>query len=205
MFTKTKSSIFSKIAIAIVLVTAIIVGFFFIQKSLAQSQAVAPAITNYIRDFNAKVGKADSNVKVIYLFDFSCSACQANAENISKIVADTKDKVQFVFKPFITHPGSGNRNANAAYAANLQGKYFEYEEKLIQINKGKNGNATDKDHEQLAEQLGMDLVKFNKDKNSKETENDRQPSPKTGAVSLRCGVGKRGHQNIIETQARQHP
>ncbi len=153
-----------------ILVLALIIGGFFFVRTKLAGDSKLDTINTYIRPFNNTVGKADSSVKFVYLFDFSCPACEANAENMAKLVADEKDKVQFVYKNFIVHPGDGDRNALASNAAGLQGKYLEYHEKLIAVAKTVSGKVTEDQFITIAKDLNLDITKFKKDKESKELE-----------------------------------
>ena len=153
----------------IVVLALLISGFIFVRSKLS-SDVKFDTINTYIRPFNNTVGKADSSVKFVYLFDYSCPACQSNADNMAKLVADEKDRVQFVYKNFIVHPGDGDRNALASNAAGLQGKYLEYHEKLIAVAKTVSGKVNEEQFTTIAKDLNLDIPKFKKDKESKELE-----------------------------------
>jgi Thioredoxin len=155
----------------IVVLALLISGFIFVRSKLG-GDAQENTINTYVRPYHNTVGKADAPVKFVYLFDYSCPACQSNAENMTKLVADPefKDKVQFVYKNFIVHPGDGDRNALASNAAGLQGKYLDYHEKLIAVAKTVGGKVTESQFITIANELNLDIPKFKKDKESKELE-----------------------------------
>jgi Thioredoxin len=155
----------------VVILALLISGFIFIRSKLTVDEKF-DTISTYIRPFNYKVGKSDAAVKFVYLFDYSCSACEANAENMTKLVPEYKDKIEFVYKSFITHVGNGTRNAHASNAAGLQGKYYEYHEQLMQIAKAQNGNVSASEQDKIAKDLGLDVTKFRKDAESAAIENN---------------------------------
>lgn len=155
----------------VVVLALLISGFIFVRSRLEGDVKVV-ATNTYVRPFHNTIGKADAPVKFVYLFDYSCPACQSNAENMTKLVAEPefKDKVQFVYKNFIVHPGDGDRNALASNAAGLQGKYLDYHEKLIAVAKTVGGKVTESQFITIANELNLDIPKFKKDKESKELE-----------------------------------
>lgn len=174
-YSESTSSVIKKFLPSIIggiVVLALLIGGFVFFKSRLEGDSKISTINTYIRPYNNTIGKAEAPVKFVYLFDFSCPACQSNAENMSKLVSEFKDKntVQFVFKNFIVHPGDGDRNALASNAAGLQGKYFEYHEKLIAIAKTVSGKVTEDQFITIAKELDLDVPKFKKDKESKELE-----------------------------------
>ena len=153
----------------LVVLALIIGGFIFVRTKLAGDTKL-DSINTYVRPYNNTIGKADSTLKFVYLFDYSCPACQSNADNMSKLVAEEKDRIQIVYKNFIVHPGDGDRNALASNAAGLQGKYLEYHEKLIAVAKTVSGKVTEDQFITIAKDLSLDIPKFKKDKESKELE-----------------------------------
>jgi Thioredoxin len=155
----------------VVVLALLISGIIFVRSKLTVDEKF-DTISTYIRPFNYKVGKQDAAVKFVYLFDYSCSACEANAENMTKLVPEYKDKIEFVYKSFITHVGNGTRNAHASNAAGLQGKYYEYHEQLMQIAKAQNGNVSASEQDKIAKDLGLDVTKFRKDAESALIENN---------------------------------
>ena len=153
----------------LVVLAILIGGFIFVRTKLAGDTKL-DSINTYVRPYNNTIGKADSSLKFVYLFDYSCPACQSNADNMAKLVADEKDRIQIVYKNFIVHPGDGDRNALASNAAGLQGKYLEYHEKLIAVAKSVSGKVTEDQFITIAKDLSLDIPKFKKDKESKELE-----------------------------------
>lgn len=158
------------ILISLLAITILITSFVFVRSTLIGSK---PNTANsLISELDNKVGNSESKVKFVYLFDYSCIYCESNAENMTKIVAEYKNKVEFVFKHFITHKGPGTRNALASMAAGKMGKYLEYHEKLIRLAKEKGGNVTANEQDELAKELGLDIEQFRKIRDSKNLQDE---------------------------------
>ncbi len=172
----------------IVALVLLITGFIFIQKNLANGTKsdFGKLEASYIRDYNYRYGLKNAPVKYIYLFDFSCAACQANSEIFEQTYEAYKDKVEFVFKNYVAaHKGDGDRSAKAAMAAGEQGKYLEYYKKLIAITKAQgNGNVSGSKYEEIAGELGLDTIKFNKDYNSLKIEEREKQEQKDVADAI---------------------
>jgi protein-disulfide isomerase len=86
-------------------------------------------------------GSAAAPVTVVMFTDFQCPACAATHPVLQKVLAEYgMDKVRFVVRDFPLmqiHPNAF-KAAQAAAAANAQGKFFEYSELLY-----KNQNSLD--------------------------------------------------------------
>ncbi len=74
-------------------------------------------------------------------------------------------RVVFVQNPLSFH-ARAMPASKAAYAAHLQGKFWEYHDVIWENNKA----LEDADLEKYAEQVGLDMEKWKKDKESKEVE-----------------------------------
>ncbi|MFA6489271.1 MAG: DsbA family protein [Candidatus Micrarchaeia archaeon] len=77
-------------------------------------------------------GNASSNITVIEFGCYSCPYTKQAEAHVLAMLADYKDRVHFVFKPFPlpSHPYS-TESAIAASCANEGGKYWEYREALF--------------------------------------------------------------------------
>ena len=105
-------------------------------------------------------GPADAKVTLVEFSDFECPFCSRAAATVSKVKAAYKDKgVRFVFRQF---PLSFHKNAKpaaeAALAANAQGKFWEFHDKLF-------ADQAKLDRESLeksAKEVGLDVAAFKK-------------------------------------------
>ena len=104
-------------------------------------------------------GPADAKVTIVEFSDFQCPFCSRAAEVAHKVKEKYSDKVRFVFRQF---PLSFHQNAHvaaeAALAANAQGKFWEYHDKLFA-----NQNALDRASlEKFGKEVGLDVNKLKK-------------------------------------------
>jgi len=78
-------------------------------------------------------GPADAQIKVIEFADYECPYCQSMQPALDKLEAEYKGKVQLAFKdlPLPMHPHA-EKAAEAARCAGIQGKYWEYHDRLFQ-------------------------------------------------------------------------
>jgi protein-disulfide isomerase len=79
-------------------------------------------------------GNAGAPVTVVMFSDFQCSACAATHPVLQKVLAEYGDKIRFVVRdfPLTTIHKDAFLAAQAAAAANAQGKFFEFTEILYQ-------------------------------------------------------------------------
>jgi protein-disulfide isomerase len=154
------------IIITVVALAVLIGGFLWIQKSLSPADDYK-ALDVMVRPYNASIGKLDSKVELLYLYDYLCSACQANAENMETLESDYKDKIKVTYKHFIAaHKGPGDRAAHAAQAVRLQGgdeKFFEFSKALIKVTPNYPAGVPQSNLNDLVKNLGLDVARFEKD------------------------------------------
>jgi protein-disulfide isomerase len=106
-------------------------------------------------------GSSSSPIVLVEFADFTCPHCQALAPQLDKFVDDRKE-VRFVYK-FYPLTGQGHERADpaarAAWAANIQGKFWEMHKKLFE----NPDNLEQGDFERYAKDLGLDVAKFRAD------------------------------------------
>ncbi len=79
------------------------------------------------------IGKADASVVVRLYSDFQCPACRVAETGVKHAIEKYKDRVKFVWKDFPLeqiHP-QARLGSNAARCAEVQGKFWEYHDKLF--------------------------------------------------------------------------
>jgi protein-disulfide isomerase len=103
-------------------------------------------------------GRADAPVTIVMFTDFQCPACKATHPFLQEAMKDYQDKIRFIVRnyPLEIHENSYIA-AQAAQAANAQGKFFEYTEILYQ-NQEKLDIVSLKKY---AADLGLNSQKFN--------------------------------------------
>lgn len=123
-----------------------------------------PVAQNISTDDDPAQGDLSAPVTVVMFSDFQCSACSAVHPILKKAIAEYKDRVRFVVRDFPLESLHENafRAAQAANAANAQGKFFEYTE-LLYNNQSSLDNASLKE---FATKIGLDRKKFDADLDS---------------------------------------
>lgn len=124
----------------------------------------APFVQKISTDDDPAKGAATAPVTVVMFTDFQCPACAAAHPILQKVLAEYGDKVRFVVRDFPLTQIHQNafKAAQAANAANAQGKFFEYTELLYN-----NQNALDVDSlKKYAAQIGLNQKQFDADLDS---------------------------------------
>lgn len=120
------------------------------------TEPVAP-VQNISVDDDPSRGPANAPVTIVEFTDFQCPACAAMHPVIEEVLKTYGDKVRFVVRDFpLNRHENARKAAEAANAANAQGKFFEYIALLF-----KRQNALDVPSlKKYATELGLDRVKF---------------------------------------------
>lgn len=112
-------------------------------------------------DDDYTTGPLTAPVTVVMFTDFQCPACSRSHPVIMRVLAEYGNKVHFVVRDFpleSLHPNAFLA-ARAAYAANAQGKFADYTEKLYH-----NQDALDRDSLiKYAGELGLNVKQFELD------------------------------------------
>lgn len=125
--------------------------------NISYKEPVAVA-QNISVDDDPSQGAATAPVTIVMFSDFQCSACAATHPVLKNVIAGYKDKIRFVVRDFPLEAIHENAflAAQAANAANAQGRFFEYTE-LLYNNQNKLDSASLKE---FATKLGLDRKKF---------------------------------------------
>jgi protein-disulfide isomerase len=138
-----------------------------IEQEKKQQQAQAEAIKQVRKNTKALIGESpvmgasDRQIVMVAFSDFQCPFCATANKSLKEFMAKHKDKVTLVYKHFpLTqiHP-EALPAARAAWAANKQGKFWEYHDALF-ANQAKLSDAF---YTETATSLKLDLKKFNAD------------------------------------------
>jgi protein-disulfide isomerase len=132
------------------------------QKAQADALKLARKNTKSLIGNSPTTGASNRQIVMVAFSDFQCPFCATADKNVKQFMAKHKDKVTLVYKYFpLTqiHP-EALPAAQAAWAANKQGKFWEYHDALY-ANQAKLGEAF---YLQTATSLKLDLNKFNADR-----------------------------------------
>jgi len=124
-----------------------------------------PLIQNISTQDKPSKGNPTAPVVMVMFSDFQCPACAATHPLLEAILNEYKDKVRFVVRnfPLVELHKNAFQAAQAAKAAEKQGKFFEYIEILY-----KNQQALDQESlKAYARQIGLDMKRFEADMRDK--------------------------------------
>ena len=117
----------------------------------------AQPVQNISVDDDPARGDANAPVTIVEFTDFQCPACAAMHPVLEEVLKSYGNKVRFVVRDFpLNQHENARKAAEAANAANAQGKFFEYISVLF-----KNQKALDTPSlKKYATDLGLDRARF---------------------------------------------
>ena len=114
-------------------------------------------VQNVSVDDDPSRGAATAPVTIVEFTDFQCPACAAMHPVLEDVLKSYGDKVRFVVRDFpLSQHENARKAAEAANAANAQGKFFEYITLLFQRQKALDIPSLKK----YASELGLDRARF---------------------------------------------
>ena len=117
----------------------------------------AQPVQNISVDNDPARGAVNAPVTVVEFTDFQCPACAAMHPVLDEVLKSYGDKVRFVVRDFpLNQHENARKAAEAANAANEQGKFFEYIAILFEHQKALDVASLKK----YASDLGLDRAKF---------------------------------------------
>jgi protein-disulfide isomerase len=116
-------------------------------------------------------GPADAPVVVTEYSDFQCASCAKSAPMLTALRAEYGNRVLFVYRFFpLAYHEYGMLSAQVAYAAHLQGKFWEMHDLLYERQKEWSGAADAYPYfEAYASGLGLDMDQFRIDVDAQTT------------------------------------
>ncbi len=138
------------------------------QEQAKAQQAQRAALQKFTTDPKASIGQSptygNGKILLVEFSDFQCPYCAAARKNL-KIFADKyPDRIKLVYKhfPLTQIHDEALPAAKASWAAQQQGKFWEYHDALFDQQKTLNEST----FRAIAKTLGLDLVKFDRDRRS---------------------------------------
>jgi protein-disulfide isomerase len=110
------------------------------------------------------VGNPNGKVTMVEFFDYNCGWCKRGFPEVLSLIEEDKD-LKLVMKEFPIFGGDSDYAAQAAIAANKQGKYWVLHVALM----SHEGKITKEIVDELAAAQGLDMVQLKKDMESPET------------------------------------
>jgi protein-disulfide isomerase len=148
------------------LVLAVVVLYFFTGAAATEQSRAAPVSASDIT-----YGTGDPRLTVIEYSDFQCPYCAEYAKWLTQLRAKYGDRVQFVYRfyPLANHQWA-TLAAKVAYAASLQGKFWEMHDLLFQRQTEWETSSDPRMlFESYAESLGLDMQRFRDDADAQST------------------------------------
>ena len=112
--------------------------------------------------YSPYLGATEKKVLLVEFSDFQCPYCARAAQTVKEFMAKHSDEVTLVYKHLplsAIHP-QAMAAAQAAYAAQQQGKFWQYHDALFAQQK-QLGEVL---YSQIAQSLDLDLEQFNQDR-----------------------------------------
>lgn len=151
----------TKILLVIAALTVGVIGFIVFNSGSA-TQSFDPAT---IGRGGVATGSATPKVTLVEFSDFFCPACRAVSPTVDQIIQKDGDRVKLVFRHFpLPQHALAFKASQAAEAANLQGKFWVYRDRLFADQENLKGES----FLAIAKDLGLNVDKFNSDLNSTE-------------------------------------
>jgi protein-disulfide isomerase len=131
-----------------------------LKKMEQANQPLSPEVAANIAKGKApSFGPADAKVTVVEFSDFQCPYCSKAADVVDQVKEKYGDRVHFVFRQFPLPMHQNARGAaEAALAANAQGKFWEFHDKLFK----NQGQLTRDGLEGFAKEAGLNVSEFKK-------------------------------------------
>ena len=147
-------------------VVAVLALYLFTGAAATEASKAAPVAATDIT-----YGPDDAALTVIEYSDFQCPFCAEYAKWMTQLRAKYGDRVQFVFRnyPLADHEWA-TLAAKVAYAASLQGKFWEMHD-LLYERQDEWASSSDprKLFDSYAESLGLDMDQFHTDADAQST------------------------------------
>ncbi len=137
------------------------------QEAEEKGNAKVKELSNelYKNPASPEIGNPKGDVTIVEFFDYNCGYCKQALPAIKKLVEEDKN-VRVIFKELAILGPTSDTAALWALAANKQGKYWEYHQKLMSTSMPK----TPENLEKLALEVGLNVDQLKKDASNPETE-----------------------------------
>jgi protein-disulfide isomerase len=141
---------------------ALLLGALVVVVLLTGSPPAETAIVPQDSAADITYGPAEAPVVVTEYSDFQCESCATFAPMLTALRAKYGDRVLFVYRFFpLAYHKNGMLSAQVAYAAHLQGKFWEMHDLLYERQKEWSGAADAYPYfEAYARGLGLDMDQF---------------------------------------------
>lgn len=112
-----------------------------------------------------QIGNPKGDITVVEFFDYNCGYCRRALDAVKELAQNDKN-VRIIFLDFPILSAESAVAAKWAVAANMQGKYWEFHQAILESPAPKN----EENLSGIAKSVGLDVAKLKKDADSKEVE-----------------------------------
>jgi len=113
---------------------------------------------------NPQIGNDDAPVEIVEYFDYQCSACKLAESSIVPFLIEDyieNGEAKLVYKNFAFMGEVSRRAANAALCAEEQGKFYNFHNKIFEVQGAEGASTYDsKFLKRVARDLGLDGSQF---------------------------------------------
>jgi protein-disulfide isomerase len=153
-------------------------------KSKANSYIQSHKADFFSDQISPSVGNPRGDVTLIEFFDYQCGHCKQMASTLSKLASNDKN-LKIIYKQLPIFKGGSKIAAQAALAADMQGKFSVFHDKLMNSKKP----MTDDNIIAIAKECSLDIAKLKKDMNSKSVQNQIDANMKLAQDFLQDSIG----------------
>jgi protein-disulfide isomerase len=116
-------------------------------------------------DGAAQVGSPNARVTMVKAFEFACPFCDRVRPTIKELQKRYGKDLRIVYKHFVVHPATATLAAQAACAANRQGKFKKMYDKLFDQGFAniRQGGLAEDNLKKMARSIGLRMGKFKLD------------------------------------------
>ncbi|WCE41467.1 thioredoxin domain-containing protein [Brevibacterium sp. BDJS002] len=186
------------IPLAVIVLAAVLIGVVIANQGSADDSANAQSqsesgtgeeevdlsfVEHRVEDDSRALGDVDAPVTLVMFSDYQCPYCAAWNEETMPTMMDYVDKgdLRIEMRDLAVFGEESERAARAAYAAGLQGKYWEFHNAMFEG--GEHPPKSELDDDSLvatAKDLGLDPTKFKGDMNSVEAHDEFEANAQEG-------------------------
>ncbi|MFB6075566.1 MAG: DsbA family protein [Candidatus Aenigmatarchaeota archaeon] len=161
----------------------LVVGIIFLGSTVAYAMSFAFSNPQNQGILDPVKGNEDAKVTIVEYSSYTCSFCGEAEKTIGNILSNYTGDVKVVFKSFPTDDNS-LKILHAAECANLQGKFWEYHNRLFNTELP----ISNDDLTSIAKEIGLDMDDFNNCRSlnsvQREVLNDRQEGIDKGVEGI---------------------
>jgi protein-disulfide isomerase len=168
-----RNALYKKIGIVAGVVFLMVISVIGLLKLAETSGSPSSISIPAVSENDISKGDSKSKISLIEYSDFQCPACAAYQPLVKQLLSELGNEIYITYRffPLTNLHKNAMISAQAAYAANLQGKFWEMHDMLFETQTSWAETKDPKDtFVTYAKKLNLDADKFEKDMNSSEAQ-----------------------------------